>query len=848
MMMAIFIALRLNNNMKVLFCILIGVSSLSICQVTGLDGWDIYIDPGHSQTANMGVNGYSEAEEVLRVGLHLQDILLSNTDIDTAYICRTNDQQDISLYQRTTHANNLGASWYHSIHSNAGASDHNNTLLLWGELYNGNPDPPVGGEEMSEYMIDLLTQGMRIPTIGSWGDCSFYTWSDYCASSGGPYLYVNRNTTMPSELSEEGHHTNPPQNQLTMNEEYKRMLAYTFYWSILEYHEIERPFVGICSGVVTNVESGLPINGAMIEIDGETYTTDTYESLFYQYSTDAEELRNGFYYFEGLEDTTYTVIISAEGYYSDTSQVEMVGDFIMFHDVGLLSDAPPSITHSVPEEGENAFPAWDDILITFNRPMNPMSVLEALTLEPSANCLYYWHQNQTILSIHTDTLSYIQSYTLTIQDFAIDVYGHQLDGNHDGIPGGEYTLSFTTGAPDMTAPIIDDIYPPNVAQNIELHPIVSLTFDEAVGPDSVITDLFYLERFFDHSIVPGITEHYSVNEHSIFNFFPYQKLEVDEIYVTRLLAGLSDEFNNQMTTTNSFSFRTDTTDLEIINIDSFESNVLTNWWDPQTSGSTTGIVADHTSMSINTEIVNHLVGSSKSMQVDYAWNLNSSSWLIRVYLSGGAPRNVQFTDDYSLQLYVFGDGSGTKIRFCVDDNLPSTAASYHEVSPWYIVDWYGWRLISWDMTNDGTGSWLGDGNLNGTLRIDSIQLTRTENSSQSGTLYFDDLRIADNVPLTVEETSNIPHKVKLYPGFPNPFNSTVRINYEIEKYSPVTLEIFDIYGRIVKTIVSQKQDKGNYSVTWHGKNEYGSYVSSGTYLYRLTVGTNIMNKKITLIK
>ena len=158
------------------------ISSFSFCQVTGLNGWNIFIDPGHSQTENMGVNGYSEAEEVLRVGLQLQDILLNQTDIDTAYISRTNDDQQVPLYQRTNQANFLGASWYHSIHSNAGASDHNNTLLLWGQLYNGNPDPPVGGEEMSNYMIDVLTRTMRIPSIGSWGDCSFYTWSTYCES------------------------------------------------------------------------------------------------------------------------------------------------------------------------------------------------------------------------------------------------------------------------------------------------------------------------------------------------------------------------------------------------------------------------------------------------------------------------------------------------------------------------------------------------------------------------------------------------------------------------------------------------------------------------------------------
>jgi len=74
------------------------ISSFSFAQVTGLNGWDIFIDPGHSQTDNMGINGYSEAEEVLRVGLNLMEILLIQTDIDTVYISRTNDTMQHQQY------------------------------------------------------------------------------------------------------------------------------------------------------------------------------------------------------------------------------------------------------------------------------------------------------------------------------------------------------------------------------------------------------------------------------------------------------------------------------------------------------------------------------------------------------------------------------------------------------------------------------------------------------------------------------------------------------------------------------------------------------------------------------
>ena len=93
---------------------------------------------------------------------------------------------------------------------------------------------PNGGKAMSEIMVDLLTMGMRTDTRGAIGDCSFYTWSDWCERSGGPYLHVNRVSIMPSELSESGFHTNPRQNQLFMNAEWKQLEAMIFYWSILE--------------------------------------------------------------------------------------------------------------------------------------------------------------------------------------------------------------------------------------------------------------------------------------------------------------------------------------------------------------------------------------------------------------------------------------------------------------------------------------------------------------------------------------------------------------------------------------------------------------------------------------
>ena len=817
-------------------------------QVTGLNGWDIFIDPGHSQIENMGINGYSEAEEVLRVGLHLKEILENQTDIDTVYISRTNDSQSVSLYQRTNYANSVSASWYHSIHSDASSNTNTNkTLMLWGELNNGNPDPPAGGEEMSSYMIDLLTEGMRIPTTGSWGDCSFYTWSDYCANSGGPYLYVNRNTNMPSELSEEGHHTNPAQNQLIMNDEYKRMLAYLFYWSILKYHEIERPFVGQIAGQIYDLESAYPINGATISIADHSYTTDTFESLFHNYSSDVNELKNGFYWFDGLSDSSFEVIVSADNYYPDTAMVTVIDSFITFHDVFLLSSQSPVVVETNPLQGDSLFPAWDSIEIQFSRPMNQETVVESLSLNPPTDFTVSWEDNFRTLTIVPNVLEFETDYLLTIAEDAQDVYDHYLDGNEDGTPGSHFILTFRTGPADMTPPEIIAVIPPNVSQGIELSPIVNIQFDEIIGPDSSVESFFFLERFQDHSGVEGEWVHYDVYGRSSICFFPFNSLYPGEVYVTRIYSGLNDNFNNSIPINYSYSFNTGNMDLNITMIDAMEQDFQDNWWGPQSSGSTTGIITDSTFMLPNMEIINGLYGSTQSMEINYGWNSNSSNWLIRVYLSGGFPRDVTFNDTKAMQAYVFGDGSGNKFRFAIDDNLPSTGAEYHEVSPWYSIDWIGWKLVRWDLNVDGTGDWIGDGQLDGTMRFDSFQLTYSPGQAQFGKIYIDDFRIVDEFELSVNAEA-LPSGITLTGNYPNPFNPTTKIKFKIGDSRRVSLMVYDILGNKIKELTNSIYEPGEYYLIWDGTNINGEKVSSGVYVYSLLSGDINNSGRMILLK
>ena len=831
----------------ILFFIL--VTELS-AQVTWLNGWNVFLDAGHSQNENMGIYGYSEAERNLRVALRLREMLLETTDIDTVFICRTNDNQQVSLSQRTSYANSLGAAWYHSIHSNAGASDRKETLLLWGQYYNSTEKVPNGGKAMSAIMIDILTRGMRTTTIGSWGDCSFYTWSTWCQTSGGPYLHVNRVSTMPSELSESGYHTNPIQNQMFMSDRWKILEAKTFYWTFLKFFGIERPYVGAVSGIIKDEDTNIPINGAFVTTGVGKDTTDSFESLFHKYSNNPEQLHNGFYYIEDVSDEEVQLIVEAEGYYSDTLQVTPSDTFFTFQDIRLVSKILPTIVATTPAQGDSNITAWAAFILEFNRKMDRESVVTNLQFSPDVKKTFYWSNNDSKLIIRTDTLQYLTDYSITIPGTAVDNHGHLFDGDGDGIGGDDYVLNFTTGTEDRKPPSIDYFYPEYSATDVENFPIIRFTFDEIINPTSVTQDIFKLKQYSTATFVETNFEHYVVRDQSVLCYFPMEPLESGEKYLGRIYSGITDVFGNISGDSESISFTTTNKNYSQTVIETFENDFTDYWWDPNMSGSTSGILPDSTSRAANSNYTNPVTQSNSSLQINYGWNMGTDSWLIRLYLNESSPKNRHFDKNNLLQVYLFGDGSGNLFRFCLDDKVPNYAAANHEVSPWYEINWIGWKLVSWDMASGSSGSWIGDGNLDGTLRFESIQMSYNPGSPTSGTIYVDDLHYLTEIPTGVEvdEMMNVVSDYKLKQNYPNPFNPETTIDFFIPVSGQVKISVYDLLGRKIKLLTDRHYNPGNFSISWDGKNSKAEKVTSGAYFYKMEANGFTDVKKMLLLE
>ena len=114
--------------------------------------------------------------------------------------------------------------------------------------------------------------------------------------------------------------------------------------------------------------------------------------------------------------------------------------------------------------------------------------------------------------------------------------------------------------------------------------------------------------------------------------------------------------------------------------------------------------------------------------------------------------------------------------------------------------------------------------------------------------------VADNFgqfvnTLSADVELSLPTEFKLYANYPNPFNPSTIITYDLAKASDVQLSIFDVRGReIKKLVVDTFQNPGKYHVAWIGKDDYGMNVSAGVYIYKLKVSNKVFHKKMILMK
>ena len=159
---------------------------------------------------------------------------------------------------------------------------------------------------------------------------------------------------------------------------------------------------------------------------------------------------------------------------------------------------------------------------------------------------------------------------------------------------------------------------------------------------------------------------------------------------------------------------------------------------------------------------------------------------------------------------------------------------------------------SWPISNNQftyeTQDWLsGDSfTLNGTFTGNGENVSGTFSQTVSGTICTGNWGPA--VWLLTEIDSGIPGRYIMAQNYPNPFNPNTAIYYSLPNESAVTITVYDMLGKEINQLISQKQPSGKHSIQWNGTDCDGNPVSAGIYLYQIQAGDFVQSKKMVLMK
>jgi len=175
---------------------------------------------------------------------------------------------------------------------------------------------------------------------------------------------------------------------------------------------------------------------------------------------------------------------------------------------------------------------------------------------------------------------------------------------------------------------------------------------------------------------------------------------------------------------------------------------------------------------------------------------------------------------------------------------------------------HGNRTASWDFT-DVNGDTVAAGDY-------TLRLELTDQHSQ-GPLYsftfpyrgatetitppeqsnFNSMQLSYDLTIVVgldDEPHLLPHRIALEQNFPNPFNPSTVINFIIPERSHIELTVYDLKGKIVRSLANDTYQIGQYQVTWDGLNDLGESVNAGLYMCRLEGGGHFETIKMVYLK
>lgn len=235
-------------------------------------------------------------------------------------------------------------------------------------------------------------------------------------------------------------------------------------------------------------------------------------------------------------------------------------------------------------------------------------------------------------------------------------------------------------------------------------------------------------------------------------------------------------------------------------------------------------------------------GSSDAAKVNLALQNNSPNWTMVTGQFGtlltinavNFERDPSVVDPHTQSLYYWDDRS----------NSPLPVGNDYETGDGFSYGDHGMLFESYNLAGVITynsATYLLPANLN----ADFAQ-TMFYNFNSPMMLYTEAQQYAAAV--TDRDGDYVPINFRLLPNYPNPFNASTTLLFELDKSDWVTVEIYDVHGRKLITLANKSYQPGVHRLTWNGLDEMDQPVSSGIYVCKAKSSRNTVAQKIALIK
>ena len=219
-----------------------------------------------------------------------------------------------------------------------------------------------------------------------------------------------------------------------------------------------------------------------------------------------------------------------------------------------------------------------------------------------------------------------------------------------------------------------------------------------------------------------------------------------------------------------------------------------------------------------------IIGNPRGFDPEY---IHDEAWGVRATDDGGCVTIAGTGDEYDEYSECIGDECSDIWRaYLIKFNEEGYVEWESIFSPLQISeDDYDWAGEDIDLTDDGGAIIAVDNGQFGFLRIENVQNA-----------------------LNIDKEKLVTENFRLFSNFPNPFNSSTKINYQLLYQNYIRLNIFDTNGNAVIELVNEFQRAGIHSIPWKGINDQGLNLPSGIYYYQIQVGDHIESNKMVLIK